>query len=308
MMGCQIAGFVAVTPEVHPPVFGVGAAIFDQFPLSDMERLSTTKVVFALEEDQQHLRDRWIRTLLQNGFEDVAVISEMRGIPVVGANLHLISQELLLMRVQNNMTNSYGRIAKRMLDVIAAILIIIIALPLYAAISLWLLYSGVGPIFGHERVGKGGKPFTCYKFRTMVPDSNERLQKLLESSEAARIEWANGQKLKDDPRITAPGRFLRRTSLDELPQIWNVFKGDMSLVGPRPVVKAELERYEENAGYYYLTKPGITGLWQVSGRNNLDYPTRVFLDVWYLKNWSFWYDIVILAKTVIVVLGRRGAC
>jgi UDP-galactose-lipid carrier transferase len=308
MMGCKIAGFVAVSPNIHPPVFGTGSVIFDRFPAEDMKRLSTTKVVFALEEDQQDLRDQWIRTLLQNGFKDLAVISEMRGIPVVGANLHVLSQELLLMRVQNNLARTYARLLKRTLDFAAAILILILALPLYIVIALSIIYTGASPIFGHERVGKGGKSFKCYKFRTMVPDADERLEKLLNRSEEARKEWANGQKLRNDPRITNVGQFLRRTSLDELPQVWNVLKGDMSLVGPRPIVKAELERYEENVGYYYMTKPGITGLWQVSGRNDLDYSTRVFLDVWYLKNWSFWYDVAILGKTVKVVLKRSGAC
>jgi UDP-galactose-lipid carrier transferase len=308
MMGCKIAGFVAVSPQIHPLVFGVGAVIHDRFPVEDMKRLSTTKVVFALEEDQQHLRDRWIRTLLQNGFRDVAVISEMRGIPVVGANLHVLSQELLLMRVQNNLARTYARLLKRTLDFAAALGIIALAMPVYIAISLWILYTGASPLFAHERIGKGGKPFKCYKFRTMVPDADDRLKTLLACSAEARQEWANGQKLKNDPRITSAGQFLRRTSLDELPQVWNVLKGDMSLVGPRPIVNAELERYEENVGYYTMTKPGITGLWQVSGRNDLDYSTRVFLDVWYLKNWSFWYDIAILGKTVMVVLKRSGAC
>ena len=117
-MGCRIAGFVAVSPHVHPLVFGVGAVIYDRFPGEDMKRLSATKVIFALEEDQQDLRDRWIRTLLQNGFKDVAVISEMRGIPVVGANLHVLSQELLLMRVQNNLARTYARLLKRTLDLL----------------------------------------------------------------------------------------------------------------------------------------------------------------------------------------------
>jgi lipopolysaccharide/colanic/teichoic acid biosynthesis glycosyltransferase len=141
----------------------------------------------------------------------------------------------------------------------------------------------------------------------MVPDAKARLDRLLATSSAAREEWERDFKLKDDPRVTPVGNFLRRTSLDELPQLWNVIKGDMSLVGPRPIVEAELERYGDDVVYYYLARPGLTGVWQTSGRNDLDYPTRVYLDVWYLKNWSLWYDLAILLKTCPVLMKKSGA-
>jgi undecaprenyl-phosphate galactose phosphotransferase len=165
-----------------------------------------------------------------------------------------------------------------------------------------------GPaFFGHTRIGQNGQPFKCYKFRSMVVNSQEVLAELLASSSDARAEWERDFKLKDDPRVSRIGDILRKTSLDELPQLWNVIKGEMSLVGPRPVVKAELERYGEDVSYYLEAKPGVTGLWQVSGRNDVDYETRVYLDAWYVKNWSLWTDISILFKTVGVVLGRDGA-
>ncbi|EJL6409364.1 sugar transferase, partial [Vibrio cholerae] len=123
----------------------------------------------------------------------------------------------------------------------------------------------------------------------------------------AREEWQREFKLKNDPRVTEIGKLLRRTSLDELPQLWNVFKGDMSLVGPRPIIDDELLRYKDDADYYLLAKPGMSGLWQVSGRSDTDYDTRVYLDSWYVKNWSLWYDIVILFKTITVVLKKEGA-
>ncbi|MFK9858162.1 sugar transferase, partial [Klebsiella pneumoniae] len=165
-----------------------------------------------------------------------------------------------------------------------------------------------GPaIYGHERIGKGGRSFKCLKFRSMVTNSKEVLEELLRSNPEARKEWNETFKLKEDPRITNIGKFLRKTSLDELPQLFNVLKGEMSLVGPRPIITAELERYSDEVDYYLLSKPGMTGLWQVSGRSDVDYETRVYLDAWYVKNWSMWNDIAILFKTIGVVLKKDGA-
>lgn len=165
-----------------------------------------------------------------------------------------------------------------------------------------------GPaIYGHERVGKNGQPFKCLKFRSMVINSKEVLEQVLATDPEAKAEWDETFKLKNDPRITPIGKFLRRTSLDELPQLFNVLKGEMSLVGPRPIITEELERYRDEVDYYLLSKPGMTGLWQVSGRSDVDYDTRVYLDAWYVKNWSMWNDVAILFKTVGVVLKKDGA-
>jgi undecaprenyl-phosphate galactose phosphotransferase len=141
----------------------------------------------------------------------------------------------------------------------------------------------------------------------MVPDAEALLKKYLEGDAGARAEWERDFKLKDDPRITPIGAFLRRTSLDELPQLWNVLKGEMSLVGPRPIIEEELARYGDQVDYYLETRPGITGLWQISGRNDTTYEDRVALDCWYVRNWSLWYDLVILVKTTAVVLRSKGA-
>ena len=138
-------------------------------------------------------------------------------------------------------------------------------------------------------------------------DAKEKLEKLLDTDPEVRAEWEKDFKLKNDPRITKSGAFLRKTSLDELPQIFNVLKGEMSLVGPRPIIKAEMERYGEYINDYLMVKPGITGMWQVSGRNDIDYTERVLLDSWYVRNWSIWIDLVMLFKTIAVVLFRKGA-
>lgn len=181
--------------------------------------------------------------------------------------------------------------------------------PLLIYIAYRIKKDDPGPIiFAHTRIGKNGKEFPCYKFRSMIVNSKEILEKHLAENPAAREEWEKTYKLKNDPRITPIGNTLRRTSLDELPQIFNVLKGEMSLVGPRPVIQEELDKYYgDTVELYKSVRPGITGLWQVSGRSDLDYEERVALDAYYIKNRSFWGDIVILWKTVAVVLLKKGA-
>ncbi len=198
---------------------------------------------------------------------------------------------------------------KRIFDIVVAILLIPFLLPIIGFIALLIKLDSRGPIFfAHTRVGKDGKPIKVYKFRTMCVDAEEKLKELLRKDPEARKEWETYFKLKNDPRVTRVGRFLRKTSLDELPQIFNVIKGDMSFVGPRPVVKEEIEKYYKDlAVFYYKVKPGITGLWQVSGRNDTDYNLRVRLDIQYVLNWSFWLDLLIMLKTIKVVLKREGA-
>ncbi|HDY7006134.1 TPA: sugar transferase, partial [Klebsiella pneumoniae] len=200
-----------------------------------------------------------------------------------------------------------SRIIKRTFDIIGSLGIIIILSPLLIYISNKVKKDGGPSIYGHERIGKGGKPFKCLKFRSMIVNSNEVLSRVLETDPEAKKEWDLTFKLKKDPRITKIGAILRRTSLDELPQLFNVLRGEMSLVGPRPIIRAELERYNDEVDYYLLSKPGMTGLWQVSGRSDVDYETRVYLDAWYVKNWSMWNDIAILFKTIGVVLKKDGA-
>lgn len=198
--------------------------------------------------------------------------------------------------------------AKRVFDVCAASAMLLFALPAMFFIAVVLFSTDRGPIlFGHERVGRNGQRFRCLKFRSMVVDSQEALRRHLEASPQARAEWEATQKLRDDPRITPIGRFLRATSLDELPQLINVIRGDMSLVGPRPIVEDEVPRYADQIEHYAAVRPGITGLWQVSGRSDVDYAQRVQLDSRYVREWSFAGDIVILIKTVKVVALRTGS-
>jgi lipopolysaccharide/colanic/teichoic acid biosynthesis glycosyltransferase len=197
---------------------------------------------------------------------------------------------------------------RRATDIVLSVILLILLSPVFAVIMLmvWLRDSGP-PIFAHERIGKGGVHFKCYKFRSMLVDSDARLANLLATSEAARIEWLRDHKLKVDPRITPFGRFLRKTSLDEFPQLVNVLRGEMSLVGPRPIVAAEICKYGRRFEDYSQVKPGLTGLWQISGRNNTTYRRRVALDVMYSRSVSYPVYLKILIGTIPAVLLSRGS-
>lgn len=197
--------------------------------------------------------------------------------------------------------------AKIVADLILSALLIIVLSPVMSVIAFFVAIDGGPVLYRHRRIGRGGRPFDCLKFRSMVMNADQVLATRLARDPAARLEWADTQKLKHDPRVTRMGRILRATSLDELPQIFNVLRLEMSLVGPRPIVETELPRYGRNVSYYLQARPGVTGLWQVSGRSNTSYSRRVALDAWYVKNWRFWRDIVILFRTVSVVVRRDGA-
>jgi lipopolysaccharide/colanic/teichoic acid biosynthesis glycosyltransferase len=171
-----------------------------------------------------------------------------------------------------------------------------------------IMLNGGAPIFGHVRIGRGGRPFRCLKFRTMTKDADKVLVELIARDPTLARQWELNFKLDVDPRITRVGKFLRKTSLDELPQLFNVLRGEMSLVGPRPVVADELTRYYgADVFYYRLVRPGITGLWQVNGRSQTSYERRVFLDAWYVRNWNLWTDLVILFNTVPTAILGTGA-
>ena len=192
-------------------------------------------------------------------------------------------------------------------DGLLALVLLICAGPLLLLMA-WLIRRDGGPAtFSHFRVGCGGRVFACIKFRTMRPDAEQLLQELLQRNPALREQWQRDHKLADDPRVTPLGRWLRRSSLDELPQLLNVLRGEMALVGPRPITLDELRRYGRARWHYLSVLPGMTGLWQVSGRNGTGYERRIDLDELYIKNRSVWLDLKILAKTVVVVITGAGA-
>ena len=197
---------------------------------------------------------------------------------------------------------------KRFTDLLLVITGGIVILPFLLLVALLIKITSPGPVlYVHKRLGKNGKPFYVYKFRSMVIDAEKRLQQLLATDPQKKQEWEENHKLKDDPRVTAIGKFLRRTSIDEFPQLINIVKGEMSLVGPRPITETEVAKYGEDFRRIFSAKPGLTGLWQISGRSEKDYATRVSYDTYYLQSWSVWLDIWIIFKTFGAVIHGRGA-
>ncbi len=198
-------------------------------------------------------------------------------------------------------------VTKRAIDVIGSFTGIVLLSPLILTIGLIAWISSGSPFYRHRRVGLGGRCFDCMKFRTMVPNADKVLHDLLDGDRELKEEWLRDHKLRSDPRVTRLGKFLRRTSLDELPQLWNVLRGEMSLVGPRPVVPDELRRYGNKVETFLSAKPGITGLWQISGRNDMDYRRRVALDVCYVRSRRMTLDLAIILRTLPAVFTRNGA-
>lgn len=304
-LGLNIIGYIQTNIK---GIQDLGIPSLGYTKLWDIANPETTQFILALENGESEDRDIWLRELAKHKARYVTVIPTLRGLPLYSTDMSfLFSYEVMLLRINNNLAKRSSRFLKRTMDIVGSILIIIALSPVLIALYFLIKKDGGNAIYGHPRIGRNGKTFKCLKFRSMVTNSKEVLEELLKNSPEANAEWEKDFKLKNDPRITKVGAFIRKTSLDELPQLFNVLKGEMSLVGPRPIVQEELERYEEDVDYYLMAKPGMTGLWQVSGRNDVDYDTRVYFDAWYVKNWSLWNDIAILFKTVNVVLNRDGA-
>jgi Undecaprenyl-phosphate galactose phosphotransferase WbaP len=266
-------------------------------------------VVIALPDRNTEELNRLV-TRLQHKAASVLYFPEYTGLAVIGTELrHFFQHQAFALEIKNNLAEPFNYYTKRVFDyVVGGVLSLLLLLPLSCIAILIRLTSPGAPIYRHTRIGKNGTPFLCYKFRTMFRDADERLQGILDADPQAKKEWELYRKLNDDPRITPIGRFLRRTSLDELPQIVNVLRGEMSLVGPRPVTQEEIDQYyRDSADLCFSVLPGITGLWQVSGRSDTSFSYRISLDTWYVRNWNLWLDVIILLKTFSVVLRREGA-
>jgi undecaprenyl-phosphate galactose phosphotransferase len=294
----------------------VQPGILESFPVlgsfADAERVireQNVKRVFIATPGMDSTKLGRLIYRIQPLVENIGVIPPFVGVPTGSVEVESVfNEKLMILRLKNNLARPLNRWLKTAFDYTLTLVGTLCISPLLLAIAVWIYYDSPGPVlFRHVRIGKDGKPFPCYKFRSMCVDAKERLAELLANDPAAREEWERDFKLKHDPRITRSGAFLRKTSLDELPQIFNVLRGEMSLVGPRPIIQEELERYGEYVDDYLMVKPGITGMWQVSGRSDIGYDERVQMDTWYVRNWSVWMDVVILFKTFAVVLKRKGA-
>jgi undecaprenyl-phosphate galactose phosphotransferase len=246
---------------------------------------------------------------LQRIATSVLVVPDLFGLPVEGVKAdYFFDEQVLTFRLGNNLANPVNRIFKRSFDFVLGLIMLICLSPLLAVIALAIKLDSPGPVlFAHLRIGHNGKHFYCYKFRSMTVTAREMLSRLLQDNPELQQEWQRHYKIKNDPRITRVGKFLRSTSLDELPQLLNVLKGQMSLVGPRPITDQEVSYFGNHIENYYLVRPGLTGLWQVSGRSEMDYQRRVSLESWYVRNWSLWTDITLLMRTFAILLAGHGA-
>ena len=239
----------------------------------------------------------------------VAFVPELFGLPTSNISARgMMEEQAVILRVQNNLARKSNRIIKRMFDIVVTICGGFFILPFMLFIAVIIYLDSEGPIiYKQKRIGQNGKEFNFYKFRSMVKNADTILEEYLNTYESEKIEWQKNFKLKNDPRVTKIGRIIRKTSIDELPQLWNVLIGDMSLVGPRPLLPNEVERYNSYIEDYKLVLPGLTGVWQVSGRSDTTFEQRAIMDSWYIHNWSIWIDIVYLLKTVLAVVKSKGA-
>jgi len=241
-------------------------------------------------------------------FEHIVVAKQMYGLPALNAEpLCIDKHDTLFFRFSSRGIARHGAVIKRAIDIVGASCALLLAAPLLLGLALWVGQDGGRAVYGSERIGRKGRRFKCYKLRSMRENGDQILREHLENDPEARKEWHATFKLRQDPRITRAGHFLRTTSLDELPQFFNVLTGDMSLVGPRPILVDEVAGYGRSLSIYQGVRPGLTGLWQISGRSELGYDDRVKLNKWYVRNWSLWLDVSILARTLPAVIASRGA-
>jgi Undecaprenyl-phosphate galactose phosphotransferase WbaP len=307
----------APLPDLASVLGPADAVMVERIPIAEPEAAATALsaiarryagayAVVSFDSSDAEKRQVWL-DIIDHCFQRIILIPDM----AMGGRVWHMAVSIgrlsgILMR--QNLLDPRRMLLKRCLDYLLTLLAGIVAFPVMVALAAAIRYDSRGPVFFKQRrIGRNGKHFSVYKFRTRAVNAAELLEKHLADNPDARREWKETQKLKNDPRITRIGKLLRKTSLDELPQILNVLKGEMSLVGPRPVIDEEVKRYGKAYELYTRVRPGITGLWQVSGRNNLSYADRVWLDRHYVCNWSVWLDILIVARTIPEVFRCSGA-
>lgn len=307
-MRYRVVGFLEDRHPVNTPIHG--------FPVlggfEDMEKVIQetgvrTVLIAAPGLPQDDLSDLIYRA--QSLVKQVDVVPNLVAVPMSNVTAEsFFDAKIMVLHIRNNLASPWNQLLKRIFDLALSFIGIIILLPFFLILGILIKIDSPGPcIYKRWVVGKNRHKFGFYKFRTMCINSDEVLRDLLNSNQEAREEFNKYYKLRDDPRITRLGKFLRKTSLDELPQLFNVLLGQMSLIGPRPITENEVPRYGNYIYEYFKVRPGISGLWQVSGRSNIDYQERVQMDTWYVHNWSVWLDMVLLWRTVAVVVKHKGA-
>lgn len=268
----------------------------------------TAAVVVPDSMEQYNMPD--LMGKLQIMLSKIMLISDAKVMAFSNAEtFQTLMGRLSYFQINNNLKSFVNRFTKRTIDLVLTVIALPFVIIISVFIGICIKCTSKGPVFyTHGRVGRKGKTIKIMKFRSMYKDADKRLREILKNDPEAKAEWEKTFKLKNDPRITPIGKFLRQTSLDELPQVFNVLLGEMSMIGPRPVLQEELDNYyKESASYYMMVRPGITGLWQISGRSNTGYDFRVAMDTWYVLNWSIWLDLVILLRTPAAVFKKDGA-
>ncbi|HSS14715.1 MAG TPA: sugar transferase [Rhizomicrobium sp.] len=291
--------FVGLTPLAVPPDELVAALM-----------TAGCRQVILVPDDRATINHNDLIDQLVGADIAVAIVPTLRRLPLYGLSTnYFFGKDLLLLQVRNNLARLPQRIFKRSLDLIGAVILALLLIPVFLSFAFLIWKEDRGPIFFRQtRVGRGGRDFTCWKFRTMVVDAEDQMARWETENPVLLARYCESNfKLQADPRVTRVGDWMRRTSLDELPQLLNVLLGDMSLVGPRPLLRRELPEYGAVISLYERVRPGITGLWQISGRSHTTFAERVSYDEWYTKNWTVWYDLVILLQTVWVLLRGQGA-
>ncbi len=316
LLGYRVIGFLDDDPEKIGSIIQVSDSsqqyrVFGKIhqfkKFVRMMKISTIVIAMPSLDPIKHSK---MVSEVQQYVSQVLLVPQLKGIALLNTELRaLFMEQLFLLKIKNNLKSLYAQIVKRCFDIIVSTVFLILLSPLFLILYLAVRLTSSGPaIFVQQRPGKNGKIINVYKFRTMYLDGDERLQKALKENPKLAEEWRIYRKLKtSDPRVTSIGKFLRKFSLDELPQIYNVFIGDMSMVGPRPYLINELNQIGEAADIILMAKPGLCGLWQCSGRNELSFEDRVQLEEWYVLNWSLWLDIILMFKTAAVVLTAKGA-
>ena len=282
----------------------LGGTVSAAVTMAQKRRIDTC--IFAMPHVRRENVARFV-DIASRHFRHVLVIPNLIGITTSAVTARDLGGTFAV-EIKHNLLDPWSRRSKRALDLVGTVAGALLLSPLLLVIYIIIKLSSRGPVFYKQmRLGADGNHFSCWKFRTMRPDAAFILTELLRDNPVLREEWEKEQKLRNDPRVTPIGRLLRKTSLDELPQLWNVLRGEMTLVGPRPIVDAEIPKYGETYNLYQRVGPGMTGLWQVSGRNETTYEERVTLDAYYVRNWSIWLDFIILVRTLKILLSRAGA-
>lgn len=302
--GFKVIGFLDDNPRPLPPELGISIL----GTLKEGDRIAKEyNVQYAICS----LPIGIVRDVLNDlchSFRHITIIPDYHVLPISWSYPVNLLNGYASVEVCNQLLLKLPRIWKIVFEAVISFFVIVVSSPLLLFLGVLVKLTSRGPVFYYaKRMGIGGKQFRVMKFRTMYVNADKRLADLLEANPALKKQWEEKFKLENDPRVTLFGRFLRKSSLDELPQLINVLRGEMSLIGPRPIVRKEMRYYAENIEILSRVKPGVTGLWQVSGRSNLDYEARVRLDVNYVVNWSIWLDYYILLRTVIEVITGRGA-